>query len=143
MQRLLSALVLFTALATHGCGGCDTTEQKDNPIPYRDGITNDEGTVYESGPPDGELLHFPRGQTYDLFHGLAAKPYLISTYVAFDQNDPDGENPLANNPLAETAGNQVVIEKWDDEIIRVRNDTCAEFYLRVVAQADPNLSMEE
>jgi len=36
----------------------------------------------------------------------------------------------------------VVIECQDTERVRVRNDTCAEFYLRVVMQADANLSPE-
>lgn len=103
---------------------------------YEDGEVSADGHMYETTPIDQELLHFPPGRVYDLVHGLGETPISVQGYVSLGSRltkDGDPYDPERPNNVTETAGNQLVIERWDDEIIRVRNDTCAEWYVRVVA----------
>lgn len=121
-----------------GCSPCSV--QGHTPIVFTDGIVNESRTIYQSNEVDGEMLHFPEGRRYDLVHGLASTPAIVIPYVSFRETlDPDGDpnDKTKPNNLSVSAGNQTVIEGWDDKVIHVRNDTCAEFYLRVVALADP------
>ncbi len=123
--------------AALGCEPCRTHGLE--PEEYAEGIVSARGTVYETSHPSEELLPFPSGQTYDLLHGLGTTPTSVHGYLSFvprltESGDPyDRQTP---NNLAEAAGNQMVIERWDDEVIRIRNDTCADFYVRVVAYAE-------
>jgi hypothetical protein len=67
-------------------------------------------------------------------HDLVTTPYLVTSYIAFNrviEQDDDGNT----GNYAESAGNQVVVECQDEERVRVRNDTCADMYLRVVLEA--------
>jgi len=89
------------------------------------------------------MLHFPQGRTYDLMHGLGTVPVSVDVFLSFrDRLTSTGskDDKTQPNNVAESAGNQAVIEVWDEERIRVRNDTCAEFYLRAVVIADPDLA---
>jgi len=126
-----------------GCSPCNYRGQEAER--YEGGRVLPSGTSYETGAPDEPLLPFPAGQTYELVHGLGVVPTSVQGYVSFAPELTEDGDPLdLNQPnnIAETAGNQLVIERWDDEIVRVRNDTCASFYLRVVlvADADANAS---
>lgn len=123
-----------------GCGSCKTRGQQ--PIEYRDGTTFPGGLTYETSEPFGEYLHFPPGRTYDLIHGLVATPYQVTSYVAFKRMIEQGDKDKTGN-YAESAGNQVVVECQDAERVRVRNDTCAEMYLRVLLEANPDQSQED
>jgi len=110
---------------------------------YEDGHVLPSGNVYETSVPTGPFLSFGGGKTYDLVHGLGVVPTSVQGYVSFVPELTEDGDPLdidTPNNLAETAGNQLVIERWDDEIVRVRNDTCGEFYLRVVLVADADAS---
>jgi hypothetical protein len=117
---------LALALWTTACGTSCDREGDDEDILFKGGSVNASGTFYESSDWDGPLLHFPTGRRYKLVHFLRSLPQLVQTYVAFEER-PDN--------LSESAGNQAVIESVDDTVIQVRNDTCAEFFLRVVATA--------
>jgi hypothetical protein len=139
MRALLAASCL--AVVT-GCSPCDYRGQEAER--YEGGRVLPSGTSYETGAPDELLLPFPAGQTYDLVHGLGVVPTSVQGYVSFAPQLTEDGDPLDHNQpnnVAETAGNQLVIERWDDEIVRVRNDTCAPFYLRVVLVADPSASV--
>lgn len=81
------------------------------------------------------MLHFPSGRTYDLEHHLGVCPSAILPYISFVPRPITGEAPSRVDNIALAAGNEALIEWCDDEIIRLRNDTCAEFFLRVVAIA--------
>ncbi len=137
--------MVLAVLATHLCSACapcpvhsGETEE------YRDGLVSATGASYQTTAPGEAFLPFPSGQTYDLYHGLGEPPSSIHGYVSFvprleADGDPfDHDRP---NNVAETAGNQMVIERWDEELIRIRNDTCADLYVRVIAYADPPASM--
>lgn len=132
LRTVCLALAPLGALAVVGCGSCDTSGQ--DPITYRDGLTNESRTYYETSPIDGEYLHFPAGRVYELEHNLRALPFAIDAYLAFSPN-PNSSN--GGDGFAPSAGNQTILNA-DERFIFVRNDTCAEFYLRVVAFADPD-----
>jgi hypothetical protein len=147
MRSWLSALpvsFLLTATSTGNlaCSSCKVQQQKEA-TEYTGGLLNKSHTIYESSAADSEMLYFPEGRTYDLVHGLSSTPVSVDLYVSFreklDSSDKPDSKSRPNN-LSPSAGNQAVIEVWNDRIIRVRNDTCAEFYLRVVAISDPDLA---
>ena len=117
--------------------GCETScddggESDDPPVAYDGGSTNAALTYYESDAWDGPYVRFPPQRTFDFHHGLGRRPGAVLTYVGFSSS-PLGMD--GNGNISEAAGNEVIIEWVDDEIVRVRNDTCETFYLRVVAMA--------
>jgi hypothetical protein len=136
----LSALCLTSGTAAgFGCSNCQTTGQ--DVLPYTEGIVNESGTIYQTSEVEGVMLHFPQGRTYALEHGLGVRPVTVDIYLSFrDRLSKNGDSTDKTRPnnVAPTAGNQAVIEVWNDEVIQIRNDTCAEFYLRLVAMADPD-----
>jgi hypothetical protein len=132
-KLLMTALVVLFGLQAPACQQCDTLDEKE--ILFTEGITNSAGTYYETAPLDGEWLHFPAGRRFDLRHNLRG-PALVKSYVSFKPRLVDDEKDSTEDPnnYSEGAGNQVVFEPVDDpQIIRVRNDTCSESYLRIVA----------
>ena len=133
---LLSSLLLSVSGAGPGCNtSCDDGGSSDDPPVVYDGGTRDETlTYYESDTWNGPYLKFPPQRTYDLVHGLGRPPTAVMAYVGFSDT-PLGTTGNGNISLA--AGNEVIIEWVDESVIRVRNDTCETFYLRVVALA-PN-----
>ena len=120
----------LSGLSTACSPPCDTADS-DKTVTYSKGTVDPSETVYESSPWNGPYLHFPAGRRFSLEHHLKKTPSLVNTYLAFD------ERPLPGGNTSESAGNQAVIERVDDQVIVVRNDTCAEFWLRVVAIASP------
>lgn len=123
------------------CSPCRVGGQ--DPVPFTEGTTNEARTYYETARPDEEMLHFPQGRIYELHHGLGYQPLDIDIFLSFAKRltaTGDTEDKTKPNNIAETAGNQAVIQAWNDEFITVRNDTCAEFYLRAVIIGDPELA---
>jgi len=125
------AALALTALALSGACSAPCSTSEDDPVRYSKGSVSSDGTTYVTSAWEGPYLHFPGGRRYQLEHQLGKTPALVQTYLAFS------ENPLPSGNASESAGNQAVIERVDDEIVQVRNDTCAEFYLRVVAMTGP------
>jgi hypothetical protein len=138
----LAALFLTGGSASStGCSPCRVGGQEE--VVFTEGITNESRTLYQTGEVDAEMLHFPQGRTYDLMHGLGSTPVDLTIFVSFRSKltaSGDKDSKTKPNNVAESAGNQAVIEVWNDEIVRVRNDTCAEFYMRAVIVADPDLA---
>ncbi len=79
------------------------------------------------------MLHFPSGRTYDFEHGLGVCPSWIVPYISFVAEPFAEENRGQLSNAAVAAGNEALIEDCNERTFRIRNDTCAEFYLRVVA----------
>lgn len=123
MLRWLLVAALLGNFALGCSPPCETSASE--PVSY-DGGTRANG-VYETSPIDGQYLHFPGGRRYALRHGLETQPQVVNTYVAFE------EYPLKENNISEAAGNQAVIEIVDSEVVQVRNDTCDDLYMRLVA----------
>jgi len=129
---LASLALIVLAAATAGCetfapSTCDRTDEGNPPVRYTGGST--EGGVYLSSPWDGELLRFPGGTRYELVHGLGATPRWIQPYLSFDRHGTGDDG----GSLAPAAGNQVVITGADDTVVRVKNDSCADYWLLVAA----------
>lgn len=118
-------------LVGSGCSPpCNTTDS--DPVRYGAGSVSADGTTFTTSPWEGPYLDFPPGRRFQLEHHLGVAPPIVVTYLALD------EYPLSGGNTSESAGNQAVIERVDDEIIQIRNDTCAEFWLRVAAMTGPS-----
>ncbi len=112
-----------------GCSDCQVTGQP--AIDYLDGSTRDG--YYESSGWNDAWLHFPQGRTYRFRHGLKTEDYSMVTYVGFDPR------PFEERGASENTGNMGLIEQVTPEYFQVRNDTCAEMYIRVIAVAHGGL----
>ncbi len=127
---LVSALGLPMLSSAAACSPpCETADS--DPVRFKGGSVSANGSTYSTSAWEGPYLHFPSGRRFQLEHQLGVTPPIVATYLAFS------EKPLPGNNTSESAGNQAVIERVDDEIIQIRNDTCSEFWLRVVAMASP------
>ncbi len=123
------AWIVGSALLLMGCFDCHVDG---TPIQIRDGLVSEDKTFYMSSRWGGELLHFPGGRRYIFYHGLKSAPEVISSYLAFRENTFQ-----SNRSASESAGNQALIECVTDKYIVLANDTCAEFWVRIVAQLGP------
>ncbi len=137
---LISLGLTSSTAASLGCSDCSVHGQA--PVVYEGGTTNPSRTIYQSSAVEAPLLHFPQGRVYEFHHGLGAAPVTVDIFVSFCEQLGTCENSaskVAPDNVSLSAGNQSLIEAWDDEIILIRNDTCENnFYLRVVAIADPD-----
>jgi hypothetical protein len=125
------ALLLPNLLAcTENC----PRESEETPKRYTAGNTSLDRTFYETNAWKSAFVDFPAGRRLALVHGLLDVPIELRSYLAFEAH------PFPSNGkgfVAESAGNQVLIEDVNDEFVRVRNDTCEHFYLRLVASTVP------
>lgn len=80
---------------------------------------------YESAPVNGPYLDFPGGRTYRFVHRLGGVP-TPTAYFSFD------EYPSSAG-FVEASGNQATFTAVTAEYIDVRNDTCSDVRIRVVA----------
>ena len=128
-MKLLGLALLAVSLAS-GCGNECKTDDPDVDVRYDGGTL--AGGVYQTSGWEGPFLHFPPGRRFVLLHGLGSTPADVQIYLSFSSQ---GLDPDAGRNLAPSAGNQAVIEAVTANEIQVRNDSCSEFYLRVVATA--------
>ncbi|MEZ4222954.1 MAG: hypothetical protein R3B13_18570 [Polyangiaceae bacterium] len=130
-QGVTRLSLVLLALGGVGCAqDCKTTSSAS--VVYNGGHVDSTASVYETNAWDEPWLHFPPGRRFVFEHGLGVEPYVVNTYLSFS------ENPLtSSNNASESAGNQAVIEAVTDEFVRIRNDSCADFYLRVTAARAP------
>jgi hypothetical protein len=113
-----------------GCDlGCDKESGDDPPVPYTGGRVNADRTVYETNDWNAEYVEFPAGRQILIEHGLDGTPQVF-TWLSFDRHPLDVGR---EGNSAESAGNQVIIQRVDPEFVQVRNDTCQDFWLRLVA----------
>jgi hypothetical protein len=132
VPRLLVAVVVPLLAA---CGSSCPREAEDTAKSYEKGRTSADGTYYETNAWHEYFVDFPAGRRWALVHGLRETPIELRSYLAF-RKDPLPEN--GRGFVAESAGNQVLIEGVDEESVRVRNDTCEHFWLRLVASTVPS-----
>ena len=127
-----------------GLLGCATSCEKENaePLLYLGGRTSPNCMSYQTNGVDANgvdtgvgqgYVNFPPGRRLRIPHGLGQEPILLKSYVAFV---PEPLPQDENGNTAESAGNQVIIEGWNDEFVQVRNDTCEFFFLRLVLLVD-------
>jgi len=89
------------------------------------------GGFYQTSAWQGPLLYFPGDRRFDIAHGLGTRDIDVNVYLSFEERGT-AEGKVKAAPAA---GNQAVIEHVDEERVRVHNDSCAEFYLRLTAEA--------
>ena len=130
-----SAVLAFAILAAVtsgvlGCNAaaCDTSPEGNPPQRFTGGVTVDG--VYQSTPSwhDG-FLDYPGGKRYEFVHNLGATPPNVDVFLAFDTAASGGSTKCAGNTCIVAA---------NDTTISVRNDTCSEFWIRVVADVRGN-----
>ncbi|MCC6215673.1 MAG: hypothetical protein IT376_12485 [Polyangiaceae bacterium] len=136
MRRLVICLAVTYLLGLVPVGGCATcTTGGQSPITYSQGATR--GDTYTTSAWSGEWLHFPPGRRLLLPHGLATPAVGVRSWLAFEAFPiPAGDAGDTTGTAAEAAGNQVVLERVDAEVVQLRNDTCATYYLRVEVRRD-------
>ncbi len=118
--------------STVACVGSSCDPDGQEPQWYSGGRTNESQSAYETSTFEGPFLYFPSGRVYRLEHGLREAPSDYAVYLSF------AERPLDKHAgFAESAGNQAMVEDLNEEYIEVRNDTCAEFFLRLTARIAP------
>lgn len=133
-----AAALLFLTLAVPpfgaasplaACSTCNRGGQE--PIAYSQGL---QGTSsYATSSPGGVWLHFPPGRRFRFAHGLGTDRLAVHAWLAVSERPlPESASEEEVGNYAEAAGNTVVVERTDAEVVQVRNDTCAEYYLRVV-----------
>jgi hypothetical protein len=91
--------------------------------------------VYETSPVTGPFLPFEGAADYHIRHGLGMKPNQIQIYLAFNEFPEDNGNGGSSG----WAGNQGIILTADACEVRIRNDTCSDYWVRVVLTAYPGL----
>ena len=123
-------LTATTLLALLSLPSCDCgRESGDPPVTYAGGVT--ELNHYESSGLYETWLHFPAGRRYRLLHDLPAAPDLVLVYLAF-REDPLREDEPGN--ITASSGNAALVEAVREDHVQIRNDTCSEYYVRVVAE---------
>ena len=122
MKRAALGLMLLVV----GCGD-DSCPTADRTRTVTTGTTDLETLTYASAPWDGPLDEFPGQSTVSFEHNLGVAPDLVSTYVAFEKTG------TGTSDVTENAGDQGEIVCVDENVILVRNGTCARFFIRVVA----------
>jgi hypothetical protein len=142
-----AALCSLVMLSSPGCLGPTCDRDRGEPLRYEGGHTSTSGDFYETNALDEPFLHFPSGRSYELVHGLGAAPSEFHAYLAFAECplsrsvrnaggsprcEPVDEDS-GGGGFAEGAGNEAIFEVRGADTLIVKNDTCAEFYLRVIA----------
>jgi hypothetical protein len=129
--------IALSVLAACGLGivacdslACDLDPNDNKPADYNGGTVyhpNDGGPVYESSPDYGQFLNFSEGSQIRVHHQLGSRPLDIKLWVSFS---PDGTK---SGDEAPPAGNMTEVECVDDDEILIRNNSCADYWLRVEA----------
>jgi hypothetical protein len=132
--RWTPILTLASLLGGAGASACSSANCDRNPSDPPVRVT--EGTVkngvYQSAPWNGPFLDFPPGRTYRFVHGLGSVPRFVQPYLAF----PPMCGPEAHGQggeLTPGTGNQTMIKVTTVDYVDVRNDTCADVCLMLVA----------
>jgi hypothetical protein len=134
MKRL--GAIAFVAFAPIICACSSSCPREDEDArPFNGGNTSADRTVYETNGWHDDFVDFPAGRRLALMHGLAQAPIEVRSYLAFSK-DPLPDH--GRGVVAESAGNQVLIQNVDEDSVDVRNDTCEHFYLRLVASTVPD-----
>ena len=128
-----AALSLVGTLEACDSLACNPSTDGNPPSDYHGGsvhCTAGGDRWYESSPPNGTHLNFYGGSQFKVFHGLGGRPGNVQLWVSFSQEGIDGGNE------ASPAGNMAEVLDVNDQFILVHNNSCANYWLRVVA-SDP------
>jgi hypothetical protein len=118
------SLLLFAA----GCSSENSCPEIEKSETVTTGVTDLESLTYVSAPWDGPLTDFPGRSSIAFVHGLGVVPDFWATYVSFEQEG------TGNSDVTENVGDQGEVTCVDENAIVVRNGTCSNFFVRVVAK---------
>jgi hypothetical protein len=127
MYRLSLLLALTGVLASLGCSAaasCDTGREE-NPDKYTQGAVF-KG-AYASSPWDSSWLAFPGGKEYLIMHKLGCVPNTVNCYESFDESGTHSES------TAQAAGNMCEFVEMTSEYVRIKNNTCSDFFVYITA----------
>lgn len=128
----LAALAASCALASLVGAGCGPSCQPSE-IVWTRGQTVSNGAVaaFESSPPGGPFAPFNGGSIVRFPHRMGVSPVNIDVFLSFNENPPQQRGAGS----APAAGNQALIVEQSAEFIAVENNSCANYFIRVVASA--------
>lgn len=135
-SRCFRAGLLPLAVGVAGCSNDCNRDGAATATRYEDGLNPSPG-AYETSPAAGPYLNFSSGQRWELVHGLATVP-VPDAFVSFQRCPTLATCDAADDEtggFARAAGNVVVFEELNEDVVVVRNDTCADLFLRVVLSA--------
>ncbi len=125
--------LLFALPSCTGAAACDTSDGNNPAIPFQSGFVADG--MYCTSTAHGPFLDFPGGRRYDVYHHLGFDPLVVQMYWSF------AENGIGTDAEADTMtpanGNSAEIQLTNDQFIRIKNDSCAGFWVRVCAFGNP------
>jgi hypothetical protein len=139
-RKVANLLVVFTAGATvFACSpACDTSDEENDPARHEGGMT--VNGIYASSSSHDQLLPFPGGKRYDIVHHLGFEPLLVQLYWSFSVGGIGSDAQIdGKSSLTPAAGNSALIQLKNAEYIRVKNDSCVEYWLLVIASGDPRV----
>jgi hypothetical protein len=134
--RALALVLVVAAAATTGslascqAAGCDTAPESNPPSDYNGGKVLIDGGPYLTSEPDERHINFGAGAQVRVHHGLGGRPQTIELWVSHSPTGLQGGNEVV------PAGDMAQVICVNDDFVLVRNNTCDELYLRVVAR-DP------
>lgn len=129
-------IMLAAAVAGFGCSpACDTSDEANAPTRHEAGAA--VNGVYASSSSHEGLLPFAGGKRYDVVHHLGFEPIQVQLYWSFAEGGIGVDSQKDKSSLTPAAGNSALIQLKNEEYIRVKNDSCADYWLLVVASGDP------
>jgi hypothetical protein len=137
--RIAAGLSAFAMLAigalavAPGCGPtCPASERV-----FADGsLAKGTGLIrYETSGPEGPFLPYEGATLLHIKHGLGVKPDVVQVFLSFAEHPEE----VGGGGSSAAAGNQAILLKQDETEIAVKNDSCASYWIRVVAIVDPSL----
>lgn len=131
MKKLVALALLGLPgwlVAQSGCGpSCPSSERV-----VEAGIRHTAGAerVYQTSGPEGPFVPFEGATLLHLRHGLGVSPYNVAIYLSFS------ERPLQSGGggFSQAAGNQATIQRVNADEVAIKNDSCANYYVRVVIE---------
>lgn len=151
VSRLRIVLPLFAALAviaavTPGCFGreCDGGYVEYGNHPGEGSFI--DGDTWQSTPLDGPWLNFPAQRTYGIIIGdwAVQKRQFYSQLASVSADLEPNKQPACTNGVCDPetnwapgAGNIAQFSYARAGFIKITNNTCAQFYLRLVLKAYP------
>jgi hypothetical protein len=120
-----SALFAFATACDPITGGCGKELEDEPPVTYSAGTA--EGGIYRSTSWDSDdWIDFPPGLSVRFEHKLDGEPRAWQAYVA-TAREGDGSS------LVLAAGSEVELVDIDELAVTVRNATCVDFFVVMVA----------